>query len=62
MYGTLKVAAVVPARNEERLIGRTIWPVPEIIDTIYPEGNRIELFARREADEWEVWGNEITTT
>ena len=35
MYGTLKVAAVVPARNEERLIGRTIWPVPEIIDTIY---------------------------
>ncbi len=35
MYGTLKVAAVIPARNEERLIGRTIWPVPEIIDTIY---------------------------
>jgi len=35
MYGRLKVAAVIPARNEERLIGRTIWPVPEIIDTIY---------------------------
>ncbi len=35
MYGTLKVAAVIPARNEERLIGRTIWPVPDIIDTIY---------------------------
>ena len=35
MYGSLRVAAVIPARNEERLIGRTIWPVPEIIDTIY---------------------------
>ena len=35
MHGRLRVAAVVPARNEERLIGRTIWPVPEIIDTIY---------------------------
>ena len=35
MFRTLKVAAVIPARNEERLIGRTIWPVPDIIDTIY---------------------------
>jgi N6-adenosine-specific RNA methylase IME4/ParB-like chromosome segregation protein Spo0J len=29
-----------------------------IIDTIYPNGKRIELFARRPADGWEVWGNE----
>jgi glycosyltransferase involved in cell wall biosynthesis len=35
MYGTLKIAVVVPAKNEERLIGRTIWPVPEAVDTIY---------------------------
>lgn len=35
MYGSMKIAAVVPARNEERLIGRTIWPVPESVDTIY---------------------------
>ena len=35
MYGTLKIAVVVPARNEEILIGRTIWPVPEAVDTIY---------------------------
>jgi glycosyltransferase involved in cell wall biosynthesis len=35
MHGRLKVAAVIPARNEERLIGRTIWPVPDIVDTIY---------------------------
>jgi N6-adenosine-specific RNA methylase IME4 len=30
----------------------------EIIDTIYPNGSRIELFARDKADRWEVWGNE----
>lgn len=31
----------------------------EIIDTIYPYGKRIELFARGEIkDNWEVWGNE----
>ena len=32
----------------------------EIINTIYPEGNRIELFARRQADGWKYFGNEIT--
>lgn len=30
----------------------------EIIDTIYPYGKRVELFARRPADGWETWGNE----
>ncbi len=30
-----------------------------IIDTIYPFGSRIELFARRKVENWEVWGNEI---
>jgi len=35
MYRSLKVAVVVPARNEESLIGRTIWPVPDSVDTIY---------------------------
>lgn len=29
-----------------------------IIDTLYPEGNRIELFARKEVEGWETWGNE----
>lgn len=29
-----------------------------IIDEIYPTGKRIELFARRPANGWEVWGNE----
>lgn len=30
----------------------------EIIDTIYPNGSRIELFARESADGWKTWGNE----
>lgn len=30
----------------------------KIIDAMYPEGNRIELFARREAEGWDRWGNE----
>lgn len=32
----------------------------EIIDTIYPHGPRIELFARQRADGWDVYGNEIS--
>ena len=30
-----------------------------IIDVLYPQGNRIELFARHHADNWTAWGNEI---
>lgn len=29
-----------------------------IIDTLYTQGNRIELFARTPADGWDAWGNE----
>jgi N6-adenosine-specific RNA methylase IME4 len=36
--------------------------VRNIIDDLYPIGKRIELFARRPAEGWEVWGNEPTTT
>lgn len=31
----------------------------EIIDTIYPHGKRIELFARVKVDGWEAWGNDL---
>ena len=31
----------------------------DIIDTIYPYGKRIELFARDEAEGWDVYGNEV---
>lgn len=30
----------------------------ELIDMLYPNGNRIELFSRTKADGWELWGNE----
>ena len=30
-----------------------------IIDHLYAEGKKIELFARREADGWDTWGNEV---
>lgn len=31
----------------------------EIIDTIYPAGERLEMFARTETKGWDVWGNMI---
>jgi len=30
-----------------------------VIDEIYPIGKRVELFARRPVDGWDVWGNQI---
>jgi N6-adenosine-specific RNA methylase IME4 len=30
----------------------------QIIDESYTYGNRIELFARKKSDKWDVWGNE----
>ena len=34
----------------------------EIINTLYPHGKRIELFARSQHDGWQVWGNQSSTT
>lgn len=31
----------------------------KIIDTLYPEGKRIELFARTKISGWDAWGNEL---
>jgi N6-adenosine-specific RNA methylase IME4 len=31
----------------------------DIIDTIYPHGNRIELFARAKTKNWQIYGNQI---
>lgn len=30
----------------------------QIIDTLYPNGRRLEIFAREVPDNWDVWGNE----
>jgi N6-adenosine-specific RNA methylase IME4 len=30
----------------------------KLIDTLYPNGPRIELFARTAVEGWERWGNE----
>ena len=30
-----------------------------IIDTLYPHGKRIELFAREAVEGWTAWGNEV---
>lgn len=31
----------------------------EIIESMYPEGKKIELFARNRRDGWDAWGNEV---
>ncbi len=31
----------------------------DIIETLYPNGNRIELFARKQHQGWAAWGNEV---
>lgn len=31
----------------------------QVIDTIYPHGKRIELFAREKTEGWDVYGNEV---
>ena len=30
-----------------------------LIDALYPEGRRLELFARERAEGWESWGNQV---
>ena len=31
----------------------------EIINTLYPYSNKIELFGRKKVDNWDVWGNQV---
>jgi len=33
--------------------------VYEMLERLFPEGNRIELFARKRRDGWDCWGNEV---
>ena len=32
----------------------------QVIDTLYPHGKRIELFARSKHEKWDCWGNEVS--
>lgn len=32
------------------------------VDRLYPDTHRLELFARRKWDGWDVWGNEVEST
>ncbi|MCP4899755.1 MAG: hypothetical protein GY906_22545 [bacterium] len=34
----------------------------ELIDKLYPNGNRIEVFAREAPEGWDTWGNQAPTT
>lgn len=31
----------------------------EIIESLYPQANRLEVYARNERDGWDCWGNEV---
>jgi N6-adenosine-specific RNA methylase IME4 len=33
-----------------------------LIDHLYPTGRRLELFARTQAEGWDVWGNQVALT
>ena len=49
--------SVVKVRRTEHSVKPEVFR--EMIDQMYTEGNRIELFARRPADGWQVWGNDV---
>ncbi len=34
----------------------------EMIDRLYPSGNRLELFGRKTVPGWAVWGNELRSS
>jgi N6-adenosine-specific RNA methylase IME4/ParB-like chromosome segregation protein Spo0J len=55
--------AVVPAsviRSRRREHSRKPDEVHELIERMYPELPKLELFARKARPGWDVWGNEVT--
>lgn len=46
---------------EERPTGHSRKPEIsyEIIERLYPNARKLELFARRERAGWDAWGNEV---
>lgn len=46
--------------SEERTVhSRKPQIFRDIINTIYPSGERVELFARQKVEGWDSWGNEV---
>jgi len=54
--GKLLPSVVKEKRGEHSVKPETFR---EMIDAMYIKGKRIELFARRPAKNWEVWGNDV---
>jgi N6-adenosine-specific RNA methylase IME4 len=54
--GKLLPSVVKEKRGEHSVKPETFR---QMIDSMYTEGKRIELFARRPADGWDVWGNDV---
>ncbi len=58
---TPDIDKLLPSVVSEKRTEHSVKPevFRKMIDTMYPDGNRIELFARRPADGWKVWGNDV---
>jgi len=37
-------------------------PFYDLLDSVFPEQRKLDVFARRERQGWDVWGDEIATT
>jgi len=51
-------ASVIRSRRREH--SRKPDEVHELIERMYPELPKLELFARKARPGWDVWGNEVT--
>lgn len=52
-----RVASIIKAKRGRHSAKPAI--VHEIIERMYPDARRLELFARAPRDQWETWGNEV---
>jgi N6-adenosine-specific RNA methylase IME4 len=57
---TPDISELPPSVVTEKRTAHSVKPETfrKMIDTMYPKGKRIELFARRPAKGWDVWGND----
>lgn len=53
---------LLPSVVKEKRTEHSVKPETfrQMIDTMYPQGRRIELFARRTVDGWDAWGNDVS--